>query len=484
MHSSFFNYNLTRPYPYRWFTPVALVGAVILAILLSVMNFVQNSYTLVVQYVEDPNATIANGVWFSDWPSYLTSSVKPTCQPANLPVNSQFFTNQTGLMWTITTIAKDNSTSIASPSLPYMNNIIQDCTVNSIQINLGDSPLVQSAQQLGTIITTADVQVRAFVSCAVHGPTGYTRFNATALYDTIYPNAVAGSTSFVASDRQRKASMYWAEALLSAYWLQTESMIGGGVFSAWSPFRQEGLAVLFPSKSETNIRSDDFFNVTYTFMVAKGEHPSELTIQAEILNPVGSYIRDGPSRDQILRPIDSLGKSMYSAVLTDLGQTVSPKHSNILANATTLKYFSQNCSTVASLASILNLPEIESQDYETVQSSDSPTGPLKLTSSVISTEYLCQVPQRKPLGDIFIAVLLADLVLLQAAWKLYTFSVDQVMARKQSSANVCEGCLEDEDDKRIRAQEIAYPVRYLVKNSNSAPTVSIVERDSDSDRTA
>jgi hypothetical protein len=261
-------------------------------------------------------------------------------------------------------------------------------------------------------------------------------------------------------------------------------MIGGGAFSAWSPYRQEGLAVLFPSKSETNIRSDDFFNVTYTFMVAKGEHPSELTIQAEILNPVGSYIRDGQFRNQILRPIDSLGKSMYSAVLTDLGQTNLPTHSNIVANATTLQYFSQNCSIAASLASILNLPEIESQDYDTVQNSDSPTGPLALTPSVISTEYLCQVPQRKPLGDIFVAVLLADLVLLQAAWKLYIFGVDQVMARTQSSANVCEGCLHNEDDKRTRAQEVAYPTRYLVKNGNIAPAVSMVRRDSYSDRSA
>jgi hypothetical protein len=36
MHHSFFNYNLTRPYPYRWFTPAALFGAIILVVLLSV----------------------------------------------------------------------------------------------------------------------------------------------------------------------------------------------------------------------------------------------------------------------------------------------------------------------------------------------------------------------------------------------------------------------------------------------------------------
>ena len=477
MHSSFFNYNLTRPYPYRWFTPVALVGAIILIVLLSVMNFVQNSYTLTVQYVENPNSTVANGIWYSHWPSYLTSSVKPTCQPANLPVNTQFFTNQTGLMWTLASIFKDDDDSAASPSLPYMNNVLEDCELNDIQMLLGDSPLVQTAQEMARIITTTDIQVRAFVTCGIRGPMGYTKFNATALYDTISPNAVAGTTSFVASDRTNKASMYWAEALLSAYWLQAEAMIGGGVFSEWSPFQQRGLVILYPSKSQHDISSLEFFNITYTYMVSKGAHPTELTLQSEPIGSVGHYLRRGHFKDQILQPIDSLAKSMYSAVLTDLGQTQVSTLSNIVANATTLQYFSQNISEAQFLSDTLSLPQVESQDYDTIQSSARPTGPLGLTPSVVSTKYLCQVPRRKPLGDIFIAVLLADLVLLQAAWKLYTFGVDQVMTRMQPSAKYCEGCVEEEEKMGgVASKSITWPQQHL-KSGTPTPAVTIVRRD-------
>ena len=183
MHSSYFNYSLTRPYPFRWFTPVASTGAILLIVLLSIMNFVQNSYVLVVQFVDNPNSTIANGSWFSNWPSYLTSSVRPTCEPNNLLVNTQFFTNQSGLTWTLQSIAQNNSDSSISPSLPYMNNVLEQCEINEIQMLFEPSQLVQVL--VGQITSSSDVQVRAFVTCRIWGPEGRSTVNMTAMYDTI-----------------------------------------------------------------------------------------------------------------------------------------------------------------------------------------------------------------------------------------------------------------------------------------------------------
>ena len=147
---------------------------------------------------------------------------------------------------------------------------------------------------------------------------------------------------------------------------------------------------------------------------------------------------------------DPLAKAMHSAVLADLGQTAVPPESNIVTNATTLQYFSSNFTETMWLTQDSHLPQMEGRDYDTVQKSSNPTGPLGITPSVISTKYLCQVPQRKPLGDIFIAVLLADLVLLQAAWKLYTFAVDQVLVRRRPSARYCEGCVGNESEQILR----------------------------------
>jgi hypothetical protein len=42
------------------------------------------------------------------------------------------------------------------------------------------------------------------------------------------------------------------------------------------------------------------------------------------------------------------------------------------------------------------------------------TGPLGTSPSVISTKYLCQVLLQKPTGTLFISILVADLVFMQA----------------------------------------------------------------------
>ena len=44
MHSSMFNYAVSRPYPVRWFTPVVFVGGTIALVLFSFLNFVATGY--------------------------------------------------------------------------------------------------------------------------------------------------------------------------------------------------------------------------------------------------------------------------------------------------------------------------------------------------------------------------------------------------------------------------------------------------------
>lgn len=59
MHHSWFSYSISKPYPFRWFTPVVLVGGVILAVLLSLINLSANGYYLKPLYTSDPNGTEA-----------------------------------------------------------------------------------------------------------------------------------------------------------------------------------------------------------------------------------------------------------------------------------------------------------------------------------------------------------------------------------------------------------------------------------------
>ena len=50
MHESVFSYNLSRPYPYRWFTWVVFVGGIIAAALFTVINVAADGYNL--RYLE------------------------------------------------------------------------------------------------------------------------------------------------------------------------------------------------------------------------------------------------------------------------------------------------------------------------------------------------------------------------------------------------------------------------------------------------
>lgn len=46
MVASNFEYTITRPYPFRWFTPVVLLGGVILFALFTLLNLVTTGYSM------------------------------------------------------------------------------------------------------------------------------------------------------------------------------------------------------------------------------------------------------------------------------------------------------------------------------------------------------------------------------------------------------------------------------------------------------
>lgn len=56
--------------------------------------------------------------------------------------------------------------------------------------------------------------------------------------------------------------------------------------------------------------------------------------------------------------------------------------------------------------------------YENLKNS---TGPLETSPAIISAKYLCQVPRRRAMGALIMALILANLVLLRASWALLTF---------------------------------------------------------------
>ncbi|KAM0713344.1 hypothetical protein Q7P35_000796 [Cladosporium inversicolor] len=102
MSSFRFEHNLTRPYPFKWYTPAVLAVFTIATIVFSVLNYASNGYTLQAAYLCDPQPEPWPGMdsWCKNRPASLVGGNKPSCQPASIPVGSVLFTNNGALSWT------------------------------------------------------------------------------------------------------------------------------------------------------------------------------------------------------------------------------------------------------------------------------------------------------------------------------------------------------------------------------------------------
>ena len=176
----------------------------------------------------------------------------------------------------------------------------------------------------------------------------------------------------------------------------------------------------------------DYFQVDYRFIIDTDDPPGA----SDVIFPgtydpeykkgtVTSFLITTSAYPNIWRAADSLAKSAYSTILADLGQVqASP---NILTNPVVLQHFTSNFGQLKLGRDFANAqPGPAREDYSSLQST---TGPLIVKSSTINAKYLCQIPQRKSIGNLLLSILVADLVLLQGLWKLFKLAVDAFCAK-------------------------------------------------------
>lgn len=444
-HFSLFSYNIERPYPFRWFTPAAGVGFVLFTTLFSFLNFGSTGFYLVVQSSSNPNATIAENVWLRHWPSFTSHNVQPTCQAVNLPINSQFFTNHTALTYTLTSVWQQEGRNVTFlPSLTYFNNVLENCVITSIEIDV--EAMDRSANQIA--YSEWGETIRSYITCSIQNFNSTTLFNLTQKYNYVPADVTfedigqfVGS-NFLERNKTSKASLWWGESLMSTYWAvvsgamqtirknQTENG-QAGIRKGTLPFTRDYDAT-------ADITSNSFFRVDFRFIVDRGLgnfaviHPGTYNYNSSLSGGIATLMLQ-EAYPNIWMYMDRLAKSAYSTILLDLGQnSTSP---NILTNATALQFYTELFSDLPFIANAHPGPATE--EYSTLKTA---TGQLGTTPSVISTEYLCQVPQRKAAGTLFISVLVADLVLLQALWRLFKLGTEYIFLRKIPKVQYCEGC--------------------------------------------
>ncbi|KAJ3546309.1 hypothetical protein NM208_g2073 [Fusarium decemcellulare] len=432
-HESFFSYPVTRPFPFRWFTPVAVVGGIAFLALFTFMNFASSSYELIVQDALDPNATVSGRGWLHRYPSFLATKVRPTCQPASLPVNSQLFTNNTALTYTLTSVWRlgPEGDQIISPTLTYNNNVLRNCSINSVEIDF--SSLDRSGNQIAFCEWGA--VIRSYVTCQIDTPAGDVFFDLIQTYDYV-PATISFDklhmflgSGFLSRNQTTRASLWWGESLISTYWggitLMMQNLRGQVDDDENKKLLTKGTVSFTTDESYPDIQDLRFFKLDYRFI---GTSSNEVICCPELEGPLTAQkLNESDIYPNIWITADTLAKAVYSTILVDLGQT--RPESNILTDTKLLTHFTSGLSTIqrANLS-----PGPANDSYSVLKKS---TGPLRVTPSVISTAYICQVPRLKPAGNLIVAILVADLVLLQAVWQLYKLATEAYLTRTHPDSN-------------------------------------------------
>ncbi|KAI0123610.1 hypothetical protein BJ170DRAFT_686870 [Xylariales sp. AK1849] len=453
MHSSAFSYSVTRQYPFKWFTPVVIIGGIIVTALISFVNVATSGYELVATASNHPNRTAVDPTWYGNikWPSYFIGNTRASCAPATFPLKTEIFTNNHVIPYTISNVWRwtGDGAKVNLGSLVYQHNVLQNCNVTRVTIQvLGreDQSIDATAiSRVGLALTTSascSVDVDTSQTDAARGPTF---FELTGTYNLLD----AGTPRFLLRNATEKGSLYWGESLIRMYWMVlAKAYYDGAVGTTAGNTTAYKAAITLERRSEAatgtkeEVMDDDFFKV------------SCFTEDSFCGNDSITWLAEGHKQwdpyPGIWLPASTLGKAMWFAVMTDLGRNDSAVP-NMLTYPDLLENLSQNLTNEVQywesrrLANNNSTTGVHLQPnpglaLESFNPSKSPQPRLGASPAYLATNYICQVPQAKQAGTLFLSVLVADLVLLQAIWLVFRFIVDGVLQRRYPAMRYCEGC--------------------------------------------
>ncbi|TIA66760.1 hypothetical protein D6C76_09077 [Aureobasidium pullulans] len=446
-----FSYSVTREYPYKWFTPVAIVGGILLTVLFSAINFYSTAYTMVSKTTTDRESFLSRR-----WPRYIpeifTSKIQPRCEPSVIPAHSYFETNQSGFTYELYEVDRaDVSTTAFTAALSYNGGPIEECAVEELSIRFETS---NSRSPVLMTVSDWEVTVSCRIVCEVEGqPTSLiTRYGPMST-DIMDPKGSLplGFYGQFSGDQWSRPGLYWAEPLLNAFWLETliaittETIQESAAGTSASRYNlSSGYIALSPSPDshEMDIKNESFFDVEWAFLDP---------VQGRIYTASSRYetlfdLVRSKSWPNVWSEVDHFGKAMVSAIYLDLGQWQLPLKTNMLSTPESLQFWTTKSVTIAEQNSErfpwFGDPELSLLTYDDAQkNNDTATGFLNTTASFIVATYMCQEPVMKSWANVIVSILVADLVFLRTAWSLYNLIVGYFLKSRHPDANICDDCL-------------------------------------------
>lgn len=427
-HKSFFSHNITRPYPFRWFTPVVLGGGIVVTVLVSFLNVAASGYELATTSSTDPKGVRSGAVWFDRWPKWLAST-RASCDPATVPLQTSMYTNNTAFLYTLASVQRGDgwlSGDIRSSlgALIYDDDLLSLCNVTSLRINI-DSNL-QTAVHFSQ--SSIDAALTMNIECLVERPgENTTLLELVTTFDFVsqgldYIGFLGDITMLFA---------YWNE-LATKYYLENVNLDRPFYKAEVTLERTAGARSARPVTVE-QIMDMDFLSVDSCWLVplnSTGFSQADEYCNGKTISELAQNGTENGVLPSIWQPLSMLGTAMWFAVLADLG-----RDDHILPNIFT------------HWEEVRNLTKVD------LMGGQNDFSEYKITPSVLLTTYICQVPRLKSTGALIVSVLVADLVLLRTIWKIFVLVVDYFVASKKEESMYCEGCLRNLKEKEMSDSE-------------------------------
>lgn len=466
---SVFVYNLTRPYPCRWFTPVAIVGGIITTVLASFLNLAATGYELVTISSTDPNVTLSqHTTWFANWPTWLAST-RASCEATTMPLQTGLYTNKTALLYTLISSWRYDGfgNQMSLGSLMYYNNPLGNCNVSSILVDIesADRTAGQAAVSLVGAVLTAKVV------CLVDRPEGPTFIEMATTYDPIPPLTLQ-TALFLDVNATDKTSLYWGNSITRLYWTDVvmkyfEDNIHLKIPNYKATVTLSRVDESLPATTD-DLKDMDFLRVQACWLMplnSTGIQHNDNFCDSNTISVLAKGTTKNKPIPSVWQPISVLGKALWFTVLADLGRD-DDFMPNMLSHPDLLESLTANMSVVNETITPtwhwgLSSSKRSLAPFVASQSTTNNTE-LEIPPSVLATNYICQVPGLKSTGTLIVSILVADLVLLQAIWKIFVLVVDQFFISKREDLRYCEGCTRNLVEKTGIPPEHVRPQRQSV----------------------
>ncbi|KAJ7178907.1 hypothetical protein C8R46DRAFT_1323105 [Mycena filopes] len=418
-------YTLTRPFPGKWFTIAAYVGAIILIGFLTTVNVALTGYDTVTVFQSDYNVTQSH--WYHQYLPSLMPKAGTLCDSRVFNLGDTFTTNYTLFQYSIASVVKANA---GDSGISYRGSTLEDCDVSSLFVH-GD-------------VSTYTIDYTALVTCRTD------TFEITARNDFSISSLAGKFSPLLGVQRSSKNRV---EGLFNKT-RDARGIVLDAVTSLSSTDVASRVFTLLQATNNTSpviisLRADfpfcpaslgrvaacavntPQFNISESFVSF-----SNLTFQQYSAGAELSEFNQPVITSDLYNVLANVIQTMYAAVRIDLG---NPSPNNFLLNTSVVPQ--TIFSTFSSIPGVFNA----SEEYanlvgEAVNPDFNMTGLLPLSvvgPAVLDVVYLCQFQQRKAPAQAFIAVLVATLSMFGSAWAIFLALATKVVKRRDSGANDC-----------------------------------------------